>query len=106
MKSQITESLHPYLINLPQNLFVALKLRAAVTNMSVKDLIIDSVEDKLSKDIGKKMTAKKLNKNTKQDLAFMAASSKVFAEEWSSQADEKAFAHLQKHLKKTKKSKK
>ncbi len=102
MKSQITATTHPYLINLPQDLFVALKLRAAIANMSVKDLIITSVEDKLSKDFGSK-NSKKPKKN---DRAFLASSNQSFAREWGSQADEKAFAHLQKHLKKTNKKKK
>ena len=91
----IKENNHRYSIDIPDKIYTALKVKAAVEKKSVKDIILSSVKEILGDDFGC------LAINEQRDmLSFTEMSTKIFTEEWNSEEDDKAFAHLQKYKKK------
>ena len=91
----IKEQNHRYSLDIPDRVYTALKVKAAVERKTVRDIILSSLQEVLGDDFG----SLPINKQ-KEILSFTGMSSKIFAEEWNSEEDDKAFAHLQKYKKK------
>ncbi len=64
----------------------------------MRDIILSFLQEVLGDEFG----SLPINEQ-KEILSFTGTSSKIFAEEWKSEEDDKAFAHLQ-NYKKSKKS--
>ncbi|OFW85602.1 MAG: hypothetical protein A2887_04150 [Alphaproteobacteria bacterium RIFCSPLOWO2_01_FULL_40_26] len=73
---------HKFSLNIPDKTYRTLKARASFEDRSVSDLILFSI--------------KKTFENEEESLRFISGSNEVFAKEWSSSEDEKAFKNLQK----------
>lgn len=78
---------HRYSIDIPDKIYTALKVKAAIERKSVKAIILNSLKDVI--DDGEQ----------KEILSFVNSSNKIFAEEWNSKEDDEAFEHLQKYKK-------
>ena len=91
----VKEHNHRYSIDIPDRIYTALKVRAAIERKSVKDIILSSLQEVLGDDFGLLPIHEQ-----KEILSFTGISSKIFAEEWESDEDDEAFDHLQKYRKK------
>jgi hypothetical protein len=92
------EQNHRYSLDIPDRVYAALKVKAAVERKTVRDIILSSLQEVLGDDFAS------LPMNEQREiLRFTGMSAKTFVEEWNSEEDDKAFAHLQKY-KKNKKS--
>ena len=90
MKSELN---HKFLLSIPSKTYKTLKVKAAYEDTTIKDIILFCINETLSK-----IKAKK--KEEKEIMDFISLSDEAFAEDWLSDKDEKAFAHLQKYNKK------
>ena len=90
----IKEQNHRYSLDIPDRVYTALKVKAALERKSIRDIILSSLKEVLGDDFA----SLPVNEQ-KEILSFTGISSKVF-EEWNSEEDDKAFAHLQKYKKK------
>ncbi len=90
------EQNHRYSLDIPDRVYTALKVKAAVERKTVRDIILSSLQEVLGDDF-----ASLPIKEQKDILSFTKMSAKIFAEEWNSEEDDKAFAHLQKYKKKS-----
>ena len=86
------EQNHRYSIDIPDRVYTALKVKAAVERKTVRDIILSSLQEVLGDDFG----SLPINEQ-KEILSFTGISAKIFAEEWESKEDDEAFAHLQKY---------
>ncbi len=90
----LKENNHRYSIDIPDKIYTALKVNATVEKESFKDIILSSFKEILGEDV------KHIPVNEQRDvLSFTEMSAKMFAEEWNSEDDDKAFNHLQKYKK-------
>lgn len=94
----VKEQNHRYSLDIPDRVYTALKVKAAVERKSVRDIILSSLQEVLGDDFA----SLPVNEQ-KEILSFTGMSAKIFAGEWNSEEDDKAFEHLQKY-KKNKKS--
>jgi plasmid stability protein len=85
---------HRYSIDIPDRIYTALKIKAAVTKKSVRDIILTSLKEEFGDDFNTLPTDEQ-----KEILSFTSTSAKIFGEEWNSTEDDKAFATLQKYKK-------
>ena len=88
------EQNHRYSLDIPDRVYTALKVKAAVERKTVRDIILSSLQEALGDDF-----ASLPIKEQKDILSFTKMSAKIFAEEWNSEEDDKAFAHLQRYKK-------
>ena len=85
---------HRYSIDIPDRIYTALKMKSAIERKSVKDIILSSLQAVFGDDF-----ANLPINEQKEMLGFTGMSAKIFAEEWNSTEDDKAFANLQKYKK-------
>lgn len=78
------ERTHPYIIPLPTEVYQAYKIRAVKNHTTLKHELLESLE----KDLLCPLTSKNIEPVPE-----------LFREEWESEEDEEAFAHLQKYKK-------
>ena len=89
MKSELN---HKFLLNIPSKTYRALKVKAAYEDKTVKDIILFCIKQTLGDIKAKKEEEKEI-------MDFVNSSDELFAKEWNSKADDKAFKHLQKKYK-------
>jgi predicted DNA-binding protein len=81
-------------VSIPGDLSMQIKKLCAVEERTksyfVKKALEQYLKEKLQQDIS----------SDNQEISFTASSNKAFADEWQSDADDKAFANLQKYSKK------
>ena len=85
----IKEQNHRYSLDIPDRVYTALKVKAAVERKTVRDIILSSLQEVLGDDFA----SLPLNEQ-KEILSFTGMSTKIFAEEWESEEDDKAFKDI------------
>jgi uncharacterized alkaline shock family protein YloU len=81
---------HRFSINIPDQTYKALRIKADYESKTIKDIILFCVKEILG-------DAKISDDEVKNNLAFLGRSGEVFLDEWNSKEDEKVFSHLQKY---------
>lgn len=77
---------HKFSLDIPDETYHTLKTRAHNSRTAMKNIVLQCLNEFLGN-----------TKQTKEISDFVAISNQIFAEEWNSDLDEKAFLHLQKY---------
>ena len=81
---------HRFSINIPDQTYKALRIKAAYESKTIKDIILFCIKETLG-------DAKISDDEAKNNLAFLGSSNQTFSDEWNSKEDDKAFNNLQKY---------
>ena len=88
--------MHRYSIDMPEDIYVALRIKSAIEKKSVKEIVLLSLQRTLGNDLLK--LRHDAEHKSAIEKAFTGASNNTFAEEWRSEEDDKSFENLQKFL--------